>query len=76
MYDGRLYFEIFAGIRKIGGSMKEFVYVKAVVLGKNISGQILVQLVAQNTDGIRPFWTDRKDLICREDVFPETQKNS
>ena len=54
--------------------MKEFVYVKAVVLGKNISGQLLVQLVAQNTDGIRPFWTDRKDLICREDVFPETQK--
>ncbi len=54
--------------------MKEFVYVKAVVLGKNISGQILVQLVAQNTDGIRPFWTDRKDLICFEDIFETTEK--
>ena len=54
--------------------MKEVVYVKAVVLGKDIFGQRLVQLVAQNTDGIRPFWTDRKDLICIEDTFETTEK--
>ena len=54
--------------------MKEVVYVKAVVLGKDIFGQRLVQLVAQNTDGIKPFWTDRKDLICFEDIFETTEK--
>lgn len=56
--------------------MNEFVYVKAIVLGENISGQKLIKLVAANTDGIRPFWTDRKDLIYCKDIFPETQKNS
>ena len=54
--------------------MKEFVYVKAVVLAENIAGQKLVQLVAQNSDGIRPFWTGRKDLICFEDITETTEK--
>ena len=39
------------------------VYVKAIVKGENASGQKLVKLVAQNTDGIKPFYTDNKDLI-------------
>lgn len=54
--------------------MKEVVYVKAVVLGKDIFGQRLVQLVAANTDGIRPFWTDRKDLICFENISETIEK--
>lgn len=43
--------------------MNEIVYVKAIVQGEIASGQKLVKLVAQNTDGIRPFYTDPKDLI-------------
>lgn len=43
--------------------MNEIVYVKAIAQGENASGQKLVKLVAQNTDGIKPFYTDVKDLI-------------
>lgn len=43
--------------------MNEIVYVKAIVQGEIASGQKLVKLVAQNTDGIKPFYTDPKDLV-------------
>lgn len=43
--------------------MNDIVYVKAIVQGENASGQKLVKLVAQNTDGIKPFYTENKDLI-------------
>jgi len=44
-------------------NMNGIVYVKAIIQGENASGQKLVKLVAQNTDGIKPFYTDGKDLI-------------
>lgn len=43
--------------------MNEIVYVKAIVQGEIASGQKLVKLVAQNTDGIKPFYTKSEDLI-------------
>ena len=43
--------------------MNEIVYVKAIAQGENASGQKLVKLVAQNTDGIKPFYTKSEDLI-------------
>ena len=43
--------------------MNEIVYVKAVLQGELPSGQKLVKLVASNTDGIKPFYTEGKDLI-------------
>lgn len=43
--------------------MNEIVYVKAIIQGELPSGQKLVKLVASNTDGIKPFYTDEKDII-------------
>ena len=37
--------------------MNEIVYVKAIVQGELPSGQKLVKIVAENSDGIRPFYT-------------------
>ena len=54
--------------------MNRIVYVKAIAQGKNASGQILVKLVAANTDGIKPFYTNKKDVIFQEDIFPNVGK--
>lgn len=56
--------------------MNEIVYVKAIVQGELPSGQKLVKLVASNTDGIKPFYTDEKDIIRCKDIFPEAQKEA
>lgn len=57
--------------------MNEIVYVKAIAQGKIASGQILVKLVAQNTDGFPLFYTDEKDLFRPNadwNISAETQK--
>ena len=56
--------------------MSEIVYVKAILQGELPSGKKLVKLVASNTDGIKPFYTDEKDIIRYKDIFPEAQKTA
>ena len=54
--------------------MNKVIYVAAIEQGQNASGQILVKLVAANTDGIKPFYTNKKDVIFPEDIFPNMDK--
>ena len=54
--------------------MNKIIYILAIEQGKNASGQILVKLVAENTDGIKPFYTNKKDVIFPEDIFVNAEK--
>jgi len=61
---------------KGGSAMNRIVYIKAIEQGENASGQILVKLVAANTDGIKPFFTSKKDVVFPEDIFPNMSKTA
>lgn len=44
------------------------VYVRSIVQDENISGQMLIKLVASNTDGIKPFYVNKEDIIIPENI--------
>ena len=56
--------------------MNRIVYIRAIEQGENVSGQLLVKLTGTNTDGIKPFYTNKKDVIFPEDIFPDMSKTA
>lgn len=54
--------------------MNKIVYIRAIEQGENASGQMYIKLVAQNTDGIAPFYINKEDVIFPEDICIDKKK--